>query len=82
METCTTSFATEMHTTRLKTDSKSEIASSANDAMRGTMITMAPTMTNPTTIVLWLEDAMKGDQAFLSRIEEGMLAPELQATSD
>jgi hypothetical protein len=39
-------------------------------------------MTNPTTIVLRLEDAMKGDQAFLSRIEEGMLAPELQATSD
>jgi hypothetical protein len=81
-ETCVTSFAIEMHTAVLKNDVKSAIASSANDAMRGTMITMAPTMTNPTAINLPVEDAMKGYQAFLSQLEEGSLAPELQVVRD
>jgi hypothetical protein len=62
-ETCVTSFATEKHTTVLKNDAKSEIASSTNDAMR-TMITMAPTTTNPTAIDLPVEDAMKGVSSF------------------
>jgi hypothetical protein len=81
-EACATSFAIEMHVTGMKTGVKSEIASSVNGAMRGIMITMAPTMTNPTVIALRLEDAMKGDQAFLSQLEEGMLAHELQAIGD
>jgi hypothetical protein len=63
-ETCVTSFATEKHTTVLKNDAKSEIASSTNDAMRRTMITMAPTTTNPTAIDLPVEDAMKGVSSF------------------
>jgi hypothetical protein len=57
--TCTTSFTTVVHTTRLRTGAKNEIVLNANDTKRGTMIIMALTMTNPTGIILWLEDAMK-----------------------
>jgi hypothetical protein len=57
-----------MHVTRSKTGAKSETVSSANDTMKGTMITMALTMTSPIGTNLWLEDAMKrgGGQGFLS----------------
>jgi hypothetical protein len=48
IETCTTSFATKTHATELKTGAKNEIASSGNSAMKGTMITMVPSMTNLT----------------------------------
>jgi hypothetical protein len=34
-----------------------------NATMRGTMIIMALTMTNPTNIILWLEDAMNGESS-------------------
>jgi hypothetical protein len=64
--TCGTSFATETHETRLRTVTKNKIAPSVNAAMRGTMIIMALTMTSPTNVVLRLEDAMKGNQAFLT----------------
>jgi hypothetical protein len=64
--TCGTSFATETHATRLRTVTKNKIAPSVNVAMRGTMIIMALTMTSPTNVVLRLEDAMKGNQAFLT----------------
>jgi hypothetical protein len=55
-----------MHVTRSKTGAKSETVSSANDTMKGTMITMALTMTSPIGTNLWLEDAMKrgGVKAF------------------
>jgi hypothetical protein len=39
---------------------------------------MALTTTSPTDVVLWLEDAMKGDQTFHSWFEESALASELQ----
>jgi hypothetical protein len=46
------------------------------------MLIMTLIMTSPTGTVLQTEDAMKGDQAFLSRLEEGMLATKLQAIKD
>jgi hypothetical protein len=58
-ESCVTLFTTEMHTTRLKTGTKSETALSANDARKGTMITMALTTTSPTGRILQSKDAMK-----------------------
>jgi hypothetical protein len=60
METCATSFAIEMPVARSRTATKNEITLSMNDAMRGTMTTMAPTMTNRTTNVLRLDSAPKG----------------------
>jgi hypothetical protein len=47
--TCTMSSTAEMHTTGLKFDTESESALNRNNAMRGTMITMVPTMTNLTS---------------------------------
>jgi hypothetical protein len=47
-ETCMMSSAIEMHVVKLKTSTESECASSRNDAMRGTLITMVPSMTNLT----------------------------------
>jgi hypothetical protein len=66
--TCVTSFVTEMLATGLKTSTKNEIVSSANDVMSGTTIIMALITTSPTGTILWSEDAMKGGggQAFLS----------------
>jgi hypothetical protein len=58
--TCTSLLAIEMHTTILKTGTKNEIVSSANDIMRRTMIIMDLITTSPIGTVLWLEDAMKG----------------------
>jgi hypothetical protein len=55
-----TSFTIEMHVAGFRTVAMSEITSSVNTAMRGTMNTMAPTMTIPTDIALQLEDIMKG----------------------
>jgi hypothetical protein len=57
------SFATEMHTTWSKTVAKNEVLPNVNATMRGTMIIMALTMTNPTNIILWLEDAMNGESS-------------------
>jgi hypothetical protein len=54
------SFAIEMHAAGSRTATKSDITLSVNAAMRGTMIIMAPTMTNLTNVVLRLEGAMKG----------------------
>jgi hypothetical protein len=51
---------TEMHMARLKVGAKNETASSANDAMNGTMITMTLTTIIPTCTVLWKEDTTKG----------------------
>jgi hypothetical protein len=42
------SSAAEMHVTGLKFDTESESALNRNNTMRGTMITMVPTMTNLT----------------------------------
>jgi hypothetical protein len=49
-----------MHAIGLKTGAKSETASSTNDIIEGTMITMALTMTSPTDTVLRKEDTMRG----------------------
>jgi hypothetical protein len=45
---CVMSSATEMHTTRYKTNAKSESALSRNDTTRVTMIIMVPSMTGLT----------------------------------
>jgi hypothetical protein len=58
-ETCRTSFATEMHMTRLRTGTKNKTVLNVNDVRKGTMITMALTRTSPTGNVLQPEDAMK-----------------------
>jgi hypothetical protein len=76
-KTRVTLFTIEMHATGLRTSAKNKTASSVNDAMRGTVVTMAPTMTNPIDTVLLLEDALKGSLAFLSQLQDGTLAPEL-----
>jgi hypothetical protein len=52
--------AIEMHTTGLKIGTKNETALSANDAMTGTMITMALIMISPTRTILQPEHPMKG----------------------
>jgi hypothetical protein len=57
--TCGTSFVPETCVTGSRTIAKNEIALSANAAMRGTMISMALTKTNPTDVVLRLEDITK-----------------------
>jgi hypothetical protein len=46
--TCVMSSAAEMHATGSKTSTKNESAQSKNNAMRGTMIIMAPSTTNLT----------------------------------
>jgi hypothetical protein len=71
----------EMHATGLKTGAKSVAASSVNGTRKGTMITMAPTMTCRNGNIPQSEDAMKGGQGFLSRLEDGVPAPECQAVS-
>jgi hypothetical protein len=67
-ETFAILFAIDMHVIGLKIGAKSEIALSTNNVRKGSMITMAPTMTSPTDNVLQTEDAMKGGggQGFLS----------------
>jgi hypothetical protein len=47
-ETCVTLIVAEMHAAESKITARSENASSRNDATRGTMITMIPSMTNLT----------------------------------
>jgi hypothetical protein len=59
-ETCAMSFTTNMHATRLKTSGKSETASSVNGVTKGTMISMAPSMTSSTINVPQMEVEMKG----------------------
>jgi hypothetical protein len=49
-----------MHTNELKTGTKNDTVSSANDVRKGTMITMALTMTNPIGTVPQPDGAMKG----------------------
>jgi hypothetical protein len=56
-KTCVTCSTIEMHATGLKTGAKSASASSRNDMKRGTMTTMAPTMTNGTDSALPRGDA-------------------------
>jgi hypothetical protein len=51
-ETCAMLSTTKMHANGLKTSAKNDTASSANDVRKGTMITMALTMTNPTSTAL------------------------------
>jgi hypothetical protein len=75
-------IAIEMHVTGSKISTKNETASSANDTRKGTVITMALTMTSPTSNIPQPKDAMKGDQSFLARFEEGSLAPEFQAVEN
>jgi hypothetical protein len=43
-----------MHTARLETSAKRETVLHVNDVRIGTMITMAPTMTNLIVTILWL----------------------------
>jgi hypothetical protein len=57
--TCMTSFATEMHTTRLKIGAKSENALNRNDTTRGIMIIMVPSTTNLSDNALPKERTMK-----------------------
>jgi hypothetical protein len=57
----------EMHMARLKVGAKNETASSANDAMNGTMITTTLTTIIPTCTVLWKEDTTKGGVKAFSR---------------
>jgi hypothetical protein len=57
---CVKLYATEMHVAELKTSAKRKTASSVDDTRRGTLITMVPTMTNPTVTILWPKDTMKG----------------------
>jgi hypothetical protein len=77
-----TSSATEMHATGSKIVAKNEIALSTNVVKRGTIIIMALTTTSQTGVILRLKDTMKGDQAFLSRFKEGVLASDLQTAKD
>jgi hypothetical protein len=66
-ETCATLSATEMHVIRSKIGTKNKIMLSANDTTtKGIMLIMTLIMTSPTGTVLQTEDAMKGDQTFLS----------------
>jgi hypothetical protein len=50
--TYVTSSATEMRTAGLRADIEFRSVTSRNNMMRGTMITVAPTMTSPTSSVL------------------------------
>jgi hypothetical protein len=61
-----------MHVARSRTAAKTE--TTLSDATRGTMIYMALTMTSPHNVIL-----CHGNQAILSRLEEGTLATKLQA---
>jgi hypothetical protein len=56
-----TSFIPETLATALRIIIKNEIALSVNAATKGTMITMARTMTPPPHVILQLEDVMKGE---------------------
>jgi hypothetical protein len=77
------SFIPGKHVTELRTVAKNEITPSATVAMKGTMITMALTMTSLLDVILQLEGIMNGgDQFFLSRFEEGALAAKLQTVRD
>jgi hypothetical protein len=66
IEICAMFSTTEMHVIGLKISAKSETALSTNNMRKGTMITMALTMTSPNDNVTQPEDAMKGGQCFLS----------------
>jgi hypothetical protein len=57
--TCMTSFTIEMPATELKTGGKNETAPNKNDMMRGTMISVAPSMTNLTDSAPLKEGAME-----------------------
>jgi hypothetical protein len=54
-----TLFTAEMHTSELKNGAKSEVTSNRNDATKGTMIIIVPSMTNLTNSVPPKMDAMK-----------------------
>jgi hypothetical protein len=54
--TCTTSSMAEMHDARLKDDAEMESMMNWNNVMRGTKITMAPTMTSLIGSVLLKDD--------------------------
>jgi hypothetical protein len=49
--TCAVSSSAEMHIAGSKTDAESESAWNKNSAMRGTVIIMVHTMTNPTAVL-------------------------------
>jgi hypothetical protein len=64
-----------MHVIGLRTGTKNEVMLSMSDTMRETMIVMALTTTSPTSIILRLEDAIKGG----SSLSRPVLRPKLNA---
>jgi hypothetical protein len=78
-----TSSAIEMHAAVSKTGVRSTSASNRSSVKKGTMITMIPIMTNLTDSVLprgWAQ--CRRSQSLFTRLEEGVLAPELQTVGD
>jgi hypothetical protein len=66
--TCTMSSVAKMHAAGLKFGTESKSALNRNNTMRGTMITMVPTMVNLTSSAPLKEGIT----------QKGVLAPELQ----
>jgi hypothetical protein len=62
--TCMMSSATEMRAPRSKTGVKNETALNKSDATRGTMIIMAPSMSNLTDSALLMARIMKESKPF------------------
>jgi hypothetical protein len=81
-EICAMSSVAEMHVAELKIGVRSTRASNRSSVKKWTMITMVPIMTNLTDSVLPKGAQCRRSQGIFPRLEEGVLALELQTVRD
>jgi hypothetical protein len=76
---CMASSVAMMHVTESKIGARNVNTLNKSDMKKGTMITMVPIMTNLTDSILPRGAQFRRSQGIFLQLEEGALAPELQA---
>jgi hypothetical protein len=76
---CMASSVAMMHVTESKIGARNVNTLNKSDMKKGTMITMVPIMTNLTDSILPRGAQCRRSQGIFLQLEEGALAPELQA---